>query len=909
MKKIYYLFLLVLALTLISCKNETDDVEIVRTYTINFYDGDILLEAQTLEANAEVIYKGPALTKEANLYYEYEFEGWLDESGKLLSELPNATKNAAYYAKFAEYEIQYEVKWLDEDGTVLEVDKVGYGSMPTYDGKSLSKLATNEVRYEFKGWDKEVGAVTENVTYQAVYQEIKITYTAEWICGGKVIEEDLLTYGEIPSYDGDSIVIVDGIEYTILGWDKEITSIQGNIKYLAITKESFGCYATFIVEDESLISYVLFGEKPIYYGIPYKEASSICTYEFVGWRVGEEVYTNLPEIAENTVFTAEFTPIYKTINIKYVDEYGVLIHTAESQYGQQAPLIDVPSKDATAQYTYEFVGWMLDGVVYKGELPVLIDDSTFKATYSSTINNYCLEIKYIKNDAIFESLKLYCNYGDTYQIDSPVIEGYTPNHHTLSGVIVENLSVDVSYLEGDLWDGSIADSFAGGEGTAENPYQISTAAELAYLAQLSNAGSSGVSNSYGEGTYYILTNDINLANIPWTPISYAGGSSYSWKYFGGYFDGNDKIITGLYFNDPNKFGVGLFGGISGTVVNLKIEGSIKAAHRSAGLAYYLNEGTVENVVAYVNVTTVSNTSDGCYTAGLLGTSKNSIIKNCKNYGNVSGVQRYVAGIVGTISSGEIKNCSNYANILGGTDTYSNYIAGIAGNADSSIVECENYGFITGKTYVAGIVGRNYNIVKKCNNYGVVDATGAYSGGIVGDMYNDISECINYADIYSSSTHQGGVVGRLYNRVETGKDNTMSQCINYGKVNNSTTSTNALCGGVVGNVVRFTADNVTYNSYVKNVTNYGDVNCDASFTGAVVGSCNGGDVSNSINYGNVYAGQASYVGGIAGSNYNYGSVNYCVNYGLIIGGDSVGQICGQLTSTSVAIGNVSEGKTY
>ena len=38
------------------------------------------------------------------------------------------------------------------------------------------------------------------------------------------------------------------------------------------------------------------------------------------------------------------------------------------------------------------------------------------------------------------------------------------------------------------WDGSIATAFAGGDGSANNPYQISNGAELAYLAQEVNAG-------------------------------------------------------------------------------------------------------------------------------------------------------------------------------------------------------------------------------------------------------------------------------------------------------------------------------------------------------------------------------------------------------------------------------------
>ena len=64
----------------------------------------------------------------------------------------------------------------------------------------------------------------------------------------------------------------------------------------------------------------------------------------------------------------------------------------------------------------------------------------------------------------------------------------------------------------NVWDGSVAAEFAGGTGTAEDPYQIATGSQLAYLASQVNSGT-----DY-EDTYFILTADIDLNNIEWTPI-------------------------------------------------------------------------------------------------------------------------------------------------------------------------------------------------------------------------------------------------------------------------------------------------------------------------------------------------------------------------------------------------------
>lgn len=67
--------------------------------------------------------------------------------------------------------------------------------------------------------------------------------------------------------------------------------------------------------------------------------------------------------------------------------------------------------------------------------------------------------------------------------------------------------------EDDAWNGSTAAAFAGGTGTAEDPYQIANGAELAYLASSVNSG-----ETY-EDKYFVLTANINLNGLPWTPIA------------------------------------------------------------------------------------------------------------------------------------------------------------------------------------------------------------------------------------------------------------------------------------------------------------------------------------------------------------------------------------------------------
>ena len=100
----------------------------------------------------------------------------------------------------------------------------------------------------------------------------------------------------------------------------------------------------------------------------------------------------------------------------------------------------------------------------------------------------------------------------------------------------------------DTWDGTtIADGFAAGTGTENDPYQINTAEELAYFAKTVNEG-----QPYN-GLYIVLKNDLNLNNKEWTPI---GTDSNPFR---GNFDGGNHTVTRMQISNSSVDYVGLFG--------------------------------------------------------------------------------------------------------------------------------------------------------------------------------------------------------------------------------------------------------------------------------------------------------------------------------------------------------------
>lgn len=166
--------------------------------------------------------------------------------------------------------------------------------------------------------------------------------------------------------------------------------------------------------------------------------------------------------------------------------------------------------------------------------------------------------------------------------------------------------------DSDVWDGKPAEKFAGGAGTVDDPYKISTGAELAYLAEKVNGG-----ESYS-GNYFKLTSDIRL-NADDVPT--AGDSLNSWtsignanaKKFQGTFDGDGHTISGLYINNAVQ-NQGLFGyvGRGGVVKNLVVAGRVIATGQNnvGGIVARLSGGTVQNCGFYGAVTAGTSNAGG-----------------------------------------------------------------------------------------------------------------------------------------------------------------------------------------------------------------------------------------------------------------------------------------------------------
>ena len=277
---------------------------------------------------------------------------------------------------------------------------------------------------------------------------------------------------------------------------------------------------------------------------------------------------------------------------------------------------------------------------------------------------------------------------------------------------------------------------AKGNGDVENPFQISTAAELAWFRDYVNEKYENVKASAKltadidlSGFCHAADASKNIGNKSWVPI---GNSTNKYQ---GTFDGNNKTITNLYIN-ASQLNVGLFGcTYEGTIKNLTFEyanvtntnnyvgvlvgkafwGStlqnikisntcqIKGGNDTGGIAGYLN-GNAYNCVNYATVQGIKYIGGLCgfYSISRTGNSMTA----CANYGNVTASSLGVGGLVGYFDSGTIQDCANYGGVKG-----TNYIAGMAGSVNNGKIQnVFSYGNIsvTNETQRVGMVfGNSY----------------------------------------------------------------------------------------------------------------------------------------------------------------------------------------------------------
>ncbi len=335
----------------------------------------------------------------------------------------------------------------------------------------------------------------------------------------------------------------------------------------------------------------------------------------------------------------------------------------------------------------------------------------------------------------------------------------------------------------DAWDGSTAAAFAGGTGTAEDPYQIANGAQLAYLASSVNSGETYT------GKNFVLTANINLNGLPWTPIANSfsdallGGSDY--RVFAGNFDGKGYTISNVSIGSeaaPLEADVfGFFGATEGKISNLNLDAVSIHGVAKITLGYVIgpagglvgsSAGSIENCHVTGLAMDMSAPSNGYAAAywvgGLVGALDGAqLINECSVSGSITekAGKGSIGGLIGELGkTAKITYSRSNVTVNVKADSYGGAdVGGFIGkgngktDAETVIRNCCATGDVIGGAYAGGFAGSLFGLnIKNCYANGNVSQAAAAMASFVGTdapsslWYGSVTNCFSTGSVTDSS---------------------------------------------------------------------------------------------------------------------------------------------------------------
>lgn len=309
--------------------------------------------------------------------------------------------------------------------------------------------------------------------------------------------------------------------------------------------------------------------------------------------------------------------------------------------------------------------------------------------------------------------------------------------------------------------------FAGGSGTASDPYLISTKEHLNNVRMYLSAHFKMLNDLTFDGSDFLYGGDFFNNGIGWKPIGT----------FKGVFDGNNCTISNLYV-DTATDNIGLFSYVkNGTVKNVRLSNAfISGKKYVGGICGYL-EATPDHKASLSNCYVDGEIKAQEYAGGICGYSKDSRAWNTTGGLNPTSYRTF--GII------SIEKCYNDAAVS--ANDFSAGILTTSYGADCSVYSCVNSGNIFSEGFSGGIVsyltgvddystGYNsltgsyvryycdYLSLNNCYNNGRIQ--GMYAGGIAGgatsstrsDVYGGISKSYNVGELIGTTTD--GIIAKI-----------------------------------------------------------------------------------------------------------------------------------------------------
>ncbi len=920
-------------------------------YLAVFVNGSEVLQSETLYEGDAVVYKGETPVKAVDEQYTYTFAGWTEGGVEypVGSELPAISGHVTYHAYFSATN-NYRINFVNGEQT-LQSSLLAEGSAIAYEGETPVKEPDTQYRYEFAGWSLTEGGeivdiattATESLTYYAVFTPVVRTYEVTFVgANGEVLQSANLNYGDVPAYNGEAPVKASDAQYhyTFSGWDNEIVPVIGNTTYVAQFDRTLREYkVVWSVEGVETSATFKAGEEILYAGAtPVKADDANYRYTFAGWALSEGGDAVEPGLALADVKFYALFSAQKLYTVTFTDETGKVLETQKLLEGECATFAgQIPVKENTAQYTYEYIGWIVDGVSYSFEdlLPEVYEDATYALELKTTVNEYEIvwnvDGNLTKKDFAYGVVPTFngtpekaatAQYTYTFVgwstsengavIEVPAVSGpatyYAVFTATVNKYTVTFLGEDGAKLESHVLEYGAQIVFEGELPTLARTQQYTYYPAWKVGEEVIDLRTGTLPEITADVTYeFVNIAEVNQYTIT---INYAVSTgavaaptskSFTVDYGTAYgeaetaspavkgFAPDRYWLAGIVFDDAtytvNYTPVTVWDGSTGT--------SFESGSGTASDPYIIKTGAQLAYLGKLGADATSKKND-VYGTGIYYKLGASIDLSGYQWTPICAREK-MTSTDWTYFDGNFDG-AGYTIIMNISTTNSGYglFQGISGKSvvknltlAGSIKAAHRAGAIA---YISAAGSKIDNV----HNYAKITVTSAakdyYTGGILGSNSGVITNTYNYAEVVGGN-YTGGIAG-------TNSKGTITNSANFANV-----SGYKYTGGIAG---------MNTGATISNCKNFGEILCNSTYNGGIAGTTQASSSTlNSVNYGKVIASGVN-TGGITGYLGAGSYVNGCTNYGDVESStEDVGGIVGENQSNlgsqeapNVNYGNVS-----
>jgi len=380
----------------------------------------------------------------------HSFAGWAlaptgskvyDENATVKNLTDKANGVVTLYALWTP--LSYAIKFVNEDGSVLQESQWNYGTTPTCN-TTPTKAATAQHTYTHSGWSPSITTVVGSQTYKATFKETVRSYPIKFYDYNakgelRLLQETQVAYGSSPVYDTKNGTpfkpSTAELNYSWNNaWNPAVTAVTGAASYTATFTETKRSYTIrFLNHDGAVLQSgsLEYGAKPSYSGnTPTKPSDAQYSYAFSGWSPAITSVTGAKD------YRAQFTSSLRTYFISYSLDGGTNPSDQYTSYTYQSDdfTLKEPSRPGC-----DFEGWTGSGfIITPQKLVTISKGSSGDRNYNANWEILSFRITYDWNgsDAFWNGSlypPTYTVVTDTITLGQPKRPGYTFTGWTITG--------------------------------------------------------------------------------------------------------------------------------------------------------------------------------------------------------------------------------------------------------------------------------------------------------------------------------------------------------------------------------------------------------------------------------------------------------------------------------------------